>query len=88
MVTRMLITGGKTLELNAACGDGGYLAVEVTDADENILEGFSCQDCDTFTGDSVKTTITWNGKAEIPHDGNVRLRFFMRDASLYSFRFA
>ncbi len=87
MVTRMLMTPGKTLELNAACGAGGYLAVEVTDADENILEGFSRKDCDMFTGDSVKTTITWKGKSQIPHRGSLRLRFFMRDAQLYSVRF-
>ena len=87
LVTRALITNGKKLELNAACGEGGYLAVEVTDADENIVDGFSRKDCDTFTGDRVKTTITWNGNAEIPHGDSLRLRFFARNASLYSFKF-
>jgi hypothetical protein len=88
MVTRALWTNSKKLELNAACGEGGYVDVEVTDVDENVLEGFSRGDCDTFTGNSVKTTITWNGKTEIPHQDYLRLRFFMRDASLYSFKFA
>ena len=87
MVTQALWTSSKKLELNAACGEGGYVDVEVTDADENVLEGFSRADCDTFKGDGVKTTITWNGKAEIPHKDCLRLRFFMRDASLYSFKF-
>ena len=61
--------------------------VEVTDVDDNVLEGFSRADCDTFKSDSIKTTITWKGKAEISHDDCLRLRFFMRDASLYSFKF-
>ncbi len=86
LVTRALITNGRTLELNAACGPKGYVEVEVTDADDNILDGFSRSDCDAFTGDRVKTTITWKGKTEIPQLDSLRLRFFMRDASLYSFR--
>jgi hypothetical protein len=86
LVTRALITNGRTLELNVACGPKGYVEVEVTDADDNILDGFSRSDCNAFNGDSVKTTMTWNGKTEIPQMDSLRLRFFMRDASLYSFR--
>ena len=87
MVTRALRTVGKELELNVACGEGGYVAVEVTDADENVLEGYSRADCDVFGGDSVKATMSWRGNKAIEHAGFVRLRFFMREASLYSFRF-
>ena len=87
MVTRVLRTNSKKLELNVACNKGGYVDIEVTDVDENVLKGFSRADCDTFTGNSVKTTITWKGKSEIPHNDCLRLRFFMRNAALYSFRF-
>ena len=87
MITRALITSGNKLELNAACGQDGYVEVEVTDADEKILKGFSRADCDTFKGDKVKTIISWKGKTEIPHGAYLRLRFFMKNASLYSFKF-
>ena len=87
MITRALRTTSNKLELNVACNKDGYLDVEVTDVDENVLEGFSRKDCDTFTGDSVKAIITWKGKTEIPHQDYLRLRFFMRNASLYSFKF-
>ena len=45
-----------------------------------------------MTGDSVAHTVTWNGRPELPastrESANWRsLRFFLRDAELYSFRF-
>ena len=85
MVTRVLRSSHQKLELNVACGPGGYVTVEVTDENENILKGFSFSDCDQFTGDSVKTVITWKGQADILHEGVLRLRFKLRNASLYSF---
>ncbi len=30
------------------------------------LPGFSRQECETFTGDSVRHTFSWNGRTEIP----------------------
>ena len=45
-----------------------------------------------MTGDSVAHTVTWNRRPELPastrESANWRsLRFFLRDAELYSFRF-
>ena len=45
-----------------------------------------------MSGDSVAHTVTWNGRPELPasarESANWRsLRFFLRDAELYSFRF-
>lgn len=88
VITQALRTGGRELVINAACSEGGYVHVEATDADENILEGCSREQCDPFTGDAVEHRVTWQGKTDVPHNDEVRLRFYMRDASLYSFRFA
>ena len=87
VVTRVMRTDGKRLELNAACGDGGYIRVEATDGDERALPGCALEECDTFTGDSTRAVLTWKGSSEIKHQGSVRLRFFMKNASLYSFTF-
>ena len=87
LVTQALRTSGRRLVVNAACGKGGYLQVEVTDADENVLEGCSRGACDTFSGDAVDCEVTWKGRADIPHPEELRLRFFLRNASLYSFQF-
>ncbi len=85
LITRVLRTKGNQLELNVACKEGGYIQVEVTDADERPIEGFTKDCCDTFTGDSTRMTVTWGGNSCIPHNRNLRIRFFMRKASLYSF---
>lgn len=87
MVTRALRTESRCLTLNAACRNGGGIEVEVTDADDQVLEGFARADCERFTGDSTDATMAWKGGRDIPHDGCLRLRFFMRDASLYAFAF-
>ncbi len=87
MITRVLRPEGRELVLNAACGEGGYIRVEVTDGNEHILGNCSKDNCDTFTGDSTEAKITWGGKSEIDHQGPVRLRIFMKNASLYSFAF-
>ncbi len=87
VVTRVMRTDGNRLELNAACGDGGYIRVEATDGDERALPGCALEECDTFTGDSTRAVLTWKGSSEIKHQGSVRLRFFMKNASLYSFTF-
>ena len=88
MVTRALRTSGKQLVLNADCGTGGCIRIEATDADENVLGGCALDRFDTYTGDSLNAVMTWQGKPDIPHSGCLRLRFFMRNASLYSFAFA
>jgi hypothetical protein len=87
LITRVLRTGGRKLKINASCGQGGCVRVEVTDPEERVLKGFARSDCDTFSGDSTDAAITWKGLSDIPHDGVLRLRFFMRNASLYSFAF-
>ncbi len=76
------------LVVNAQVSDGGYLQVEVTDAADKVLDGYSREDCDTFTGDEVRHEVTWQGKAILEHPQRLKLRFFMRNAALYSFQFA
>ncbi len=87
LVTRMLHTDAHELVINAACADGGAIEVEVTDPDENVIDGCARDQCDAFTGDQIDAPITWRGRAGIEHAGSVRLRFFSRSASLYAFGF-
>ena len=67
MVTHPLSsTTAATLELNARARPGGFVAVELTDADDNVLDGFARDACDPFTGDAVVHTVTWQGRSELP----------------------
>jgi len=84
-----------TKKLNRTCGDlfvnvnaaGGSLKVEVLDVENNVLPGYSCDDCDPITTDSVNSLVTWNSDSQLPETAEpIRLRFVMENASLYSFQ--
>ena len=99
IVTEPLVAAGDRLRINARCRPGGYLRVEVTDAQDRPLPGVTEADCDVFTGDALAHTVTWGGSPAVPHaDGGIpdprrpgvpyrRLRFSLRNAELYSFQF-
>ena len=77
VVTKAVHRGGRQLQLNAACGQSGFIRVEVTDRDGNATEGFGRGKRDTFTGDSTDMTIAWQGQPDVPHSGAVRQRFYV-----------
>lgn len=86
-ITRSMWTDGKKLILNAECGPGGYIKVEATDSQEQVLGNCTKAECDAFSGNNIEYIVTWKGEPEIPVKGCIRLRFYMKNASLYSFKF-
>ena len=89
IITRPLHTDGGRLALNAQVRPGGYIEVEVTDADDQVLAGFERASCRRFTGDNLHHVMQWRVEKSggvIP-GGRLRLRICMKDASLYSLRF-
>jgi hypothetical protein len=87
-------TSAATLELNARTRPGGFVSVELTDADDQVIEGFSREACDQFAGDAVVHTVTWQGRSELPKEardaglGGVKVRFYLKQADVFSHRFA
>ncbi|MHC4797238.1 MAG: hypothetical protein ACYTF1_11400, partial [Planctomycetota bacterium] len=64
----------------------GSLKVEVLDTDGNVLTGYSRDDCNALQGDSIDQVVTWGTSTELPANVDpLRLRFVMKNASLYSF---
>ena len=65
----------------------GSVKAEILDADGNVYEGFSADDCVGFTGDSTCTMLSWkNGKDLSFLEGKeFKIRFYTEDAELYSF---
>jgi len=96
LITRPLISEGRRLLINAVCGTRGSIQVEVVDAMDRVLEGFSREECDAFAGDAVNHTVTWRGRSDMPvHGGRARypepederfrkFRFYLHDAELYA----
>jgi hypothetical protein len=87
--TKPLFSTGANLYINASCEPNGYIEVEVMDGWNNVWSEYSREKCETFVGDSVRHHVRWAGKEtvnEIP--GSMKLRFHLKNASLYSFLFA
>ena len=96
LITRPLISEGSQLVINAECGSRGSIQVEVVDATDRVVPGFSREECDVFTGDDVNHVVTWGGQANMPvHKGRARypepenerfrkFRFYLLDAEIYA----
>ena len=92
VTTRPLISLGSRLSINARCGTGGSIRAEVLNRDGQILGSCNVDRSDAFEADSTDHTMTWNGDPSIPagRGQNLywrKLRFYLRNAELYSFRF-
>jgi hypothetical protein len=102
VTTKPLASNGDRLVLNArapqaaydaqpqAAAPYGVLRAEVLDGDGRVIERYSADDCDSFTGDDLRHVVTWRGRPRLPRlDGDAfRLRFHLRNAALYSFQVA
>ena len=87
-VTRQLASPGTGIVMNAECGPGGYIDVEVFNQADEVLPGYSRKDFDRFTGNAVRQQLSWQGRTKVPAEPFRRLVFYMRNAKLYSLQFA
>ena len=88
-------TGGQ-LEVSAWTRYGGGILVELVDpSTETKMRGADSvvgrrfDDCDPISGDVYNQTVTWRGESDLSEWSGkpIRLRFKLRRARLYSFRF-
>jgi hypothetical protein len=86
--TRRFIASGDTLVINAKV-DGGEIRVEAIDALGRVIKGFSKDECTPIRGDSVRHVVSWKGGPNChPLQARpIKLRFYLKRASLYSFAF-
>jgi hypothetical protein len=76
----------RPLQVNYRCQPGGWIRVEVLDEDGRPIDGFTREDCQPLQGDSIDQAVVWRGRPELPYSkGELRLRFILEDASIYSF---
>ncbi|MDR3674581.1 MAG: hypothetical protein P4N24_03765 [Acidobacteriota bacterium] len=80
---------GNQLSLNTDTSAGGHVRVELQDESAKPLAGFSADDCDPINGNFIQKVVSWRGHTGMQAWAGrpVRLRFVMRDAKLYSFKF-
>ena len=87
--TKPLVFEGGELELNYSTSAVGSVQVEIQDAEGNVIPGYGLADCPEKFGDEIDGVMSWN---EGPSVGDlagraVQLRFVLKDADLYAFRF-
>ncbi len=89
MITRPLRFRGSRLSINIATSAAGSLRVEIQNAGGEALPGFSLKDCPEIFGDSLNRTVQWNQGSDVSQlaGRTVCLRFELKDADFYSFRF-
>ena len=66
---------------------GGSVTVEAIGADGKVIEGFSKDDCEPITSDSVRHILKWKGSedCQLIQARPIKLRFYLTKAKLYSF---
>ncbi len=88
LVTKPFLCEGEVLLINAAAR-GGSVTIAVLDEQGVQHEGFGRIDCAVFDGDSVDHRVTWREVSFASLRGKVvRLKFYLRNAHLYSFAVA
>ena len=90
MLTKPLVFTGRRLLVNYATSAVGKLRFELCDADGNPLSGFGLTACDALFGNEVEAAVRWRDDPDLTALAGqpVRLRVQLRDADLYSIRFA
>ena len=88
-LTKPLTFQGQNLAMNFSTSAAGDIRVEIQDQAGRPLDGYSLADCDPIFGDELERVVSWkggNGPGQL--EGRpIRLRFVLRDADLYAFRF-
>ena len=84
-LTKPFTFDGEALSINFATSALGFVRVEILDEDGNALEGY---DTGRLFGNSLARPCNFAAPLSALAGKTVRMRISMRDADLYSFRFA
>ncbi len=89
MVTKPFRFTGRQLELNYATSAAGFVQAELQSPSGVALPGFGLQECSELIGDRISRTVSWKGGELSSLLGQtVRLRLQLKDADVFSLRFA
>lgn len=89
-VTKPLTFTGRKLVLNCSTSAVGSVRVELQDAGGQPLDGLKLEDCGEIYGDETARAVAWKSAPDLGRLAGrpVRLRITLKDADLFSFRFA
>ncbi|MFM7115819.1 MAG: hypothetical protein ACKO0N_04220, partial [Planctomycetota bacterium] len=80
---------GTQLRLNYSTSAAGSVRIELCDLNGQPLRGFSAEDCTEIVGNELERVVAWKGGSRLEALAGmpVRIRFLLKDADLFSFRF-
>lgn len=89
MQTRPLQFSGRTLRINYSTSAGGSLQVELQDASNRPLPGFTLSECRVLVGNKIEQTVAWKQGSDVSSLAGrpVRLRFVLQEADLFAMQF-
>ena len=88
-VTKPLVFDRDKLVINYSTSAAGGIWVEIQDSSGQPLEGYTEADCHEVFGDEIQRKVAWKRWDNVKQLAStpVRLRFVLKDADLFSFRF-
>ncbi|MDZ4858200.1 MAG: hypothetical protein SGI88_04395 [Candidatus Hydrogenedentes bacterium] len=88
--TPLITFTGTRLRLNIDTGSMGTAFVELRDADDKPISGFTLEDCEEVGGNFIDQVVHWKGNADVSALAGtpVRIYFKLTRAKLYSFVFS
>jgi len=89
LITKPVIFKGDEMVINFSTSAAGYVKVELQDADGKPIKGFELDRSKEVIGNEIEKKVTWKDLPDLKalNGKPVRIRFVMKDADLYSFRF-
>ena len=89
LLTKPITFTGSKLTLNFSTSAAGSVRVEVQDAEGKALPGFTLDDCEDTFGDALEREVVWKAGKDVSALAGkpVRLRFALKDADVFAFRF-
>lgn len=89
VVTKPFTFKGTNLEVNFSTSAAGEIRIGFEDENGVPVPGFGLQDSETLIGNEIARTVSWKGNQDVASlaSKTVRMRIYMKDANLYSFRF-
>jgi hypothetical protein len=87
VMTRPLARAGKSLFLNAAVEEGGWVKAAVVSRDSEPIDGYTLDDAIPLARDTTRGRMDWKSNEEIdlPDHEHLRIVFQLKNARLYSF---
>ncbi|MEX2577670.1 MAG: hypothetical protein WD342_01320 [Verrucomicrobiales bacterium] len=88
-ITKPVVFAGRELSLNFSTSAAGGVRVGIEEADGTPVPGFSAEDCVMQIGNEVDRKVSWKSGTDVSALAGkpVRLRFWMKDADIFSFQF-